>query len=65
MQALGSQEDVSNSAGECFFSIFNVALLVHRVLFVFLCLPLASILYKHLWGGDLGAGPSQGSWGDN
>lgn len=43
------------------FSIFNVALLVHSVLFVFLCLPLTSILYKHLQVGDLGAGPSQGN----
>lgn len=43
MWALGSQEGVSNSTGDI-FSIFNVALLVHSFIFVFLRLPLTSIL---------------------
>lgn len=42
------------------FGFFNVGLLVHNSLFVLLCLLLNSILYKHLWSGDLEAGPEGG-----
>lgn len=55
------------------FGFFNVGLLVPSILFVFLWLLLTSILYKHLWGGDMEAGPEvdesdmprKGYWGDS
>lgn len=54
--ALGSQEGVINSTGE-YFWLFQCRTPSSQHLICVSMIFANSILYKHLWGGDLEAGP--------
>lgn len=56
MWALGSREDAINSVGEYFWR-FQCRISCSQHLICVSMIAANSILYTHMWGGDLGAGP--------